>query len=445
MTIAIAWCCLAPAASAQTDAVTSPPPNMVIANYNATAVGPFGGLEGTAYVARVADPSAAWFNPAGLTRQGAPQISGSAGVYQRTSVAPEALPNEGGSLQQLPNFVGFTFVPRPGLTIGAAFLSTNAWDQQTDSELIAAAGGSQRRLAYSADSGFETRVAAGSVGYHGGGRWRVGGGIAFSMMHLRLVQSASDRIADTVTVRSRVVEAHASGSAIQLRAQSGAQYDVGRWRLGIAARSPGLMIWKSGSIVFDGVLAGESQSIGASLFDADARLDYHLPWEFQGGAAFASPRFEVEFDVHGYTPIDAYQLLSSEEPVRLYADAPGQSPTLETRAFAGLTSASTGVVNIGAGGHVRLLADRDLRLHAGIGSNQSPVAPEDTVFTKVDLTTWSVGLSGTLGNFQFAAGLNRQSGVARDVILHHLIDGEEIRSPIVVRMYGFIYSLAYQF
>src|SRR5262245_23071990 len=92
---------------AQTDLVTTPPQNLVLNNYNSTSVGPYGGLEGSAYVARVADPSAAWFNPAGLARQASAQISGSAGVYQRTAVSPEALPNRGGSIQQLPNFVGF--------------------------------------------------------------------------------------------------------------------------------------------------------------------------------------------------------------------------------------------------------------------------------------------------------------------------------------------------
>jgi hypothetical protein len=49
--------------------VATVPPNVVLSNYDNVPVGPFGGLEGSAYVARVGDPSAAWFNPAGLSRQ----------------------------------------------------------------------------------------------------------------------------------------------------------------------------------------------------------------------------------------------------------------------------------------------------------------------------------------------------------------------------------------
>ena len=108
-------------------------------------------------------------------------------------------------------------------------------------------------------------------------------------------------------------------------------------------------------------------------------------------------------------------------------------------------TASKGVVNVSAGGHVRLFANRDLRLHAGVGTNQSPVAPADTVFTKVDLTAWSVGLSGTFGRLQFAAGINSRTGTANDVLLRNLVSGEQVRTPINVRMAGFIYSLAYQF
>jgi hypothetical protein len=62
------------------DQVAAPPPNLVLGNYDSVPVGPFGGLEGSAYGARVGDPSAAWFNPAGLSRQSTAQISGSAGV-----------------------------------------------------------------------------------------------------------------------------------------------------------------------------------------------------------------------------------------------------------------------------------------------------------------------------------------------------------------------------
>src|SRR5262245_52265445 len=157
LVLVLMWLMASPA-WAQVEQVTTPPPNLILSNYNSVPVGPFGGLEGTAFVARVGDPSAAWFNPAGLTRENAAQISGSAGVYERTSVTPEALPNRGGSIQQLPNSVGFTFKPKPNVTVGAALVSTNAWSQETDSELISPVPNGQQRFAYSADSEYAQRV-----------------------------------------------------------------------------------------------------------------------------------------------------------------------------------------------------------------------------------------------------------------------------------------------
>jgi len=444
--LTIAACLAAARVCAQTDLILTPPPNLVISNYNTAAVGPYGGLEGTAYAARIDDPSAAWFNPAGLARQAAPQISGSAGVYQRTLVVPRALPSQGGSIQQLPSVVGFTFVPHEGLTAGAALLTTNAWDQETDSELFSPTATGQQRFAYSATSSFEQRVAAIGVGYHKDGPWRFGGGFAFTLMDLQLAQSVSDRIADDSGLRSLLVGARASGTAIQLRAQGGAQYDTGNWRLGGAIRTPAVTIHRTGEVILDGVLASNPGSGGASLFDSDAALEFRLPWEFQGGAAFVTPRFEVELDLQGYTPVSPYPLLSSDQPVLLYSDAgAGTPPVVTSHPFAGLTSASNGIVNVAAGGHVRLLKDKDLRVHAGVASNRSPVAPEDVIFNRVDLIIWSAGISGTFGKFQFAVGWNAQRGTANDVTLRNLLNGDVVHSPIDVRLTGFIYSLAYQF
>jgi len=441
-----AVCLSALPAFAQVDQVTTPPPNLVLSNYDSVPVGPFGGLEGPAYVARVGDPSAAWFNPAGLARQNTAQISGSAGVYQRTSISPKSLPNHGGSFQQLPNFVGFTFAPRPRITVGAALVTTNAWSQETDSELIAAIPSGQQRFAYSADSDFERRTLAFGAGYHGEGAWRYGGGLAFSMMNLRLVQSASDRIGDSAGLRSLLVASRASGSALQLRSQAGVQYDTTRWRFGAAIRTPGLTLHRSGVVTFDGLLDNGTASLGASLFDPEADFEYHLPWEFQGGAAWVRDRMELEVNLQAYSSIDAYSMLSTSQPVLVYGDAgTNRPPTVISQPFAGLTSVSNGVVNVSVGGHIRPMRDRDLRVHAGVGSNQSPVGAEDVVFSKVDLLTWTLGVSGSLGKFQFAAGFNHQSGSADDITLRNLLNGQVVRSAIDVGMTGFIYSLAYQF
>src|SRR3954468_3112193 len=92
---------------AQAEAITTAPPNIIVPNYNGVPVGPLGGLEGSAYVARASDTSAPWLNPAGLTKAGT-QISGTAGTYKLTTVSPRFLPTNGGATSQIPNLFGIT-------------------------------------------------------------------------------------------------------------------------------------------------------------------------------------------------------------------------------------------------------------------------------------------------------------------------------------------------
>jgi hypothetical protein len=444
--MAILACSISGTATAQTEAVTTPPPNLVVPNYEMVPVGPFGGLEGPASVARADDPSAAWFNPAGLTRQMSPQISGSAGVYSHTAVSPQALPNQGGSIQQLPNFVGFTLNLRNRLTVGAALVTNNAWNQETDAERFTSLATGQERFAYSADSEYSQRVAALSVGYRGAGGWRYGGGLAFSLMDLRLVQSASDRIGDATGLQTLLVNARISGSAFQMRGQGGVQYDVGRWRVGAAIRTPGLNVRRSGVIALDGVLDDHAGSLGASVFDADAAFDFRQPWELQAGVAFVGSRFQIEGDLHGYTAVHPYSLITTAQPTLTYGDAgAGRPPTVVAQPFQGLTSASDGILDLSAGGHILVTRRHSLRVHGGIASNRSPVGDRDEVFSRVDLVSWTVGASGAIGKFQFSVGFNRQRGTADDITVRNLLNGKIVRTRTDVGINGLVYQLAYRF
>jgi hypothetical protein len=97
----------ASSAWAQSDPLVTPPPNVVLPNANGVPVGPFGGLEAGAYVARVNDPSATWFNPAG--------------------------------------------------TAGFAIVTTNSWQQETNSEILLGTAASGERFGYSASADFSKR------------------------------------------------------------------------------------------------------------------------------------------------------------------------------------------------------------------------------------------------------------------------------------------------
>ncbi|HEY6509115.1 MAG TPA: hypothetical protein VIY56_13935, partial [Vicinamibacterales bacterium] len=418
--------------AAQTAPVTTPPANIILPNYLGVSAGPYGGLESSASVARVGDPSAAWFNPAGLSRAIGAEITGSAGLYQFTTVSPQqALDFDGGSTQQLPNLVGFTVKAGSSLTAGLALVTTNSWIQNTDAQLVVQSSPDRRRFSYSADSELSRRVAAMSVGYTRGGAWRLGAGLAMSFTSLRLVESISDRKADTSVLRTVLVSSRASGSTLQVRPQFGAQFDGGqRFRAGLLVRAPGFTVYRQGSMVFDSTIDNGDQAAGASIFDTGARFDQRLPAEVHGGVAYVGDRVVVEFDAQGYTGIDPYPMVSSTEPILTYSDGPAGAPVVSSIPFPGLTSASRGFANLTVGGHYVLSPSRTMRLHFGVATDRSPVADADQIFGRADMQTWTLGLSGSMGRLTFAAGANVRSGTADNITIRNLLDGQTVQTAV---------------
>jgi hypothetical protein len=444
----VACIALGPArtAGAQTEPVTTPPPNIVLPNYGGVPVGPYGGLESGAYTARADDPSAAWFNPAGLSRTTGTQISGSAGLYDLTNITTSNLTNNGGSFQQLPNLVGFTMKAGGSLTLGLAVLTANSWTQETDFQGITSSGGVQQRVSYSTDSEYARRVLALAVGYTNGGPWRFGAALALTSANLRLVGNVSDRIADAATLRSLVVASRATGSALQINPLFGVQYDgAHHLRLGALIQTPAVSFHRNGVITQDGQLDVGTASVGASVFDADADFQQHRPWEISGGAAYVGTRAEIEVDLHGYTSVSPYPLLATGEPTVIYGDVGTQPPTITTTPFTAFTTASRGIVNVAVGGHVRLDPDKSWLLHFGAATDRSPVALDDTVFTRANLNGLTVGVSGTVAKLQFSAGFNYRAGTSDDVHVRNLADGRTVTTAVHVSSVGLIYSVAYTF
>jgi hypothetical protein len=447
----VAGClCVSAAAVAQApppDLVT-PPANILLPNYNNVPIGPNAGLEGSAHVARVGDPSAAWLNPAGLSRAESAEVSGSSGLFQLATVSPSTLPNNGGSVTQLPSLVGFTAtnVGRKGLTAGLSFLTSSSWSQETDSQIVVNQGSTAERFGYSADAEYQQHVGAGSVGW-ASGRLRLGGGLAFLYTSITKNGVVSDRLATPTNLRSFLLESRVTGSAFQLRPLFGAQFDLSpHVAIGGMMRTRPITLFTSAVTTSDGIAQNGSVSSAASFFDDSAQFTNRLPFEFHGGIAFTGSRGEIEVDVQAYTPVSAYTIIASAQPIVTYGSAgSGSAPVVVTQPFNGITSHMRGMANVAAGGRFLLTSSGVWRLHFGAGSDLSPVADDDQVFTKVNMFTWSVGLSGTKGPLQFAAGLNWRSGSSDNVIVRDLQNGDRVRSGVDVRTVGLIYSLSYKF
>jgi hypothetical protein len=139
-------------------------------------------------------------------------------------------------------------------------------------------------------------------------------------------------------------------------------------------------------------------------------------------------------------------MIASDQPIVTYTNAgSGSAPGITTRPFNNSISQFRGIANVAVGGQFLLSSSGVWRLHFGAGTDFSPVGDEDKVFTRVDLVSWSVGVSGTKGPLQFTAGVNYRSGSSDDIIVRNLQNGDQVKSGIDVKTIGLIYSLSYKF
>jgi hypothetical protein len=429
----------------QTEPIATPPPNIIVPNYNGVPSGPFGGLEGSAYIARAGDTSATWLNPAGLSKAGT-QISGSAGTYKLTTVSPRFLPTAGGSTEQIPNLVGATAKWRQ-FTFGFALVTTVSWSQGTDTgDVFTNPEGNPERLAFSADSGLHQRVAAGSVGYDLGKKWRVGAGLALMDTSVRSAQIISDRIKDDRGLHTLLVSSRVGGSSKRIRAIIGVQADlVPGIQIGAAIRTRGIEWSSGGSVTLDSTLDGAPASVGASIFDSSAQFDHRLPFETAGGIAYVHKRGEIEFDVQGYSSIARHALFASNMPLTIYSDpGTGAPATIEPRPFPPVITASRALANYSAGGHLQIMESFPLNVHAGVATDHSPVAPEDQFFDQVDFVVWTAGVSGSVGKLSFALGASYRRSSSENIVLRNLLI-EPIETSISIRTIGLTYSINYRF
>jgi hypothetical protein len=422
-----------------------PPPNIIVPNYNGVPTGPLGGLEGSAYVARAADTSAPWLNPAGLSQAGT-QLSGSVSTYMLTTITPRFLPGNGGSTQHLPNLVGATGRFK-GFAVGFSIVTTASWNEGWNAVRLTNADASPERFAYTSNASFTQRVTVGGVGHNIGRKWRVGGALALEGTSMHSTQIISDRVNDPTGLRTLLFTSDAGGSIDHARLIFGTQYDpIPAVRLGFTVRTPGLSYGHSGSTKLDATLTGDNYTLGATAFDTGAQFDYKLPVETVVAAAFVSTRTEIEADVKSYSSIDPYTVLSSGQPLTIYTDyADGSAGTIDNRTLPALTSSSNSVTNVTVGGHVVVWPSWAMKLHAGVGTDFSPVPAGDHVaFDKVDFWVFTAGASGAIGKLTFALGLNYRRGNSDNLILRNLII-QPIYTHLDIKTVGLTYAINYRF
>jgi hypothetical protein len=363
-----------------------------------------------------------------------------------TTITPRFLPGTGGSTQHLPNLVGATGKFK-GFSVGFSIVTTGSWNEGWNAVHLTNAVESSERFAYTSNASFTQRSTVGGVGRKIGTKWRVGGALALEGTSLHSTQIISDRVNEPTGLRTLLYTSDSGGSIDHARLIFGTQYQpIPAVHVGFTVRTAGLAYGRSGSAKLDATLTGENYTLGAAAFDTGAHFDYKLPVEWVGAAAFVSKRAEIEFDVKSYSSIDPYALLSSGQPLTIYTDhADGNAGTIDNRMLPPLTTSSHSVTNVTLGGHVVLVPSWLVRLHAGVGTDFSPVPPDDHVaFDHVNFWVLTAGASGAIDRLTFAVGINYRRGNSDNLILNNVL-AQPIQTNLDLKTVGITYAINYRF
>jgi len=426
------------------------PINIILPNYSNVAVGEIGSLEGNAYLARVGDSSAAYYNPAGLTLATKNSVSGSGGAFQTASVAPENFSESGTSFRHIPTMTSIILKELFGSTNWAGGLSmslTNSWGQSVNGQRSFSNGAASNRIMYSSLGEMSVWMANAGVGYTSGGKWRVGATLDGQLTQFGRNEALSNQFVTGSALNAAVIQARASAWTWHFRLSAGAQYDVRPgFRVAAAMRTPGFQLLSGGSFSHEGMSNAGTTTITASFFDPNPDVRFKLPFEFKAGAAWMGSRAQVEVDLLTYTGRSPYQGIETSESWTIITDpGTGAAPAVQQFPFDGAVIDVQAVVNLAIGGQVSLTPNGSWKLHGGYTTDRSPVGPGDTFFTQVHMQAFTVGVSGRTGLLLGSIGLRYATGKSGDIPLRAFQDVQPLTTRLKVSNVGIVYSVALLF
>jgi long-subunit fatty acid transport protein len=422
------------------------PPSVVITNYNRVLVGEQESLEAGAYVARVSDTTAGWYNPAGMARVDRTALGASASGFESDVLTLQDINKAGGafSITQLPSFFGVVLgddvLHSAHWRLGFSITKPVSWAQ----DLEGGAAGSER-LSYSSHVNFSTLEPMFSASFAPLPCLRFGAGVGVALTSLSEVETLSAQVVTTTTANAFLRTLDASGSIWDLIGNVGIQWDITQNLVfGALLRLPGLKILSSGSLTYQDVDNNGTPWSQVFFHDRDASFDYQLPLEVNFGLGWHSRLFELEADVRYHVAVSSYALFSSQVPVQVTTTGPGGLPVVTQVPFPSITNGAKDVWNWAVGGHVNVTDAWSV--HGGFFSDYSPTSSAgENVFRAVNMYGATVGarvhgdhLSGSLG-FAFTWG-NSSTFSFNDPA-----SGATINTKLSIRTLSLLYAVAYQF
>ncbi|MBU0550769.1 outer membrane protein transport protein [Myxococcota bacterium] len=404
-------------------------PALLLLNYSRIPLGTRAAVEGGAFHARADDPSAAWYNPAGLTYAVQDTFSANVSVYEATWIAVNAGGKEEGamSITDFPPFIGnaSVLVQAQGRTIwawGFSIAKPINWSQSLnyhDHAVDEEGWVSDYIGTYALEL---TTLAPGlSVGWAPSERLRFGASARLYLTHLMIQDSAFERdvLEADSAIDTLLYTSNLSGTSYGLRVALAAQHQLtSRLRLGLQIRSPTWHLYSKAQHTEQFMWAGNDFYEDGFQRDEAVDFDVRLPTEIDVGVAWVSPRLQLEGDLRIHLPVSKYFVANPHATgeVLEYDEAEGAlrwaSFEEEEERF---TTSGALVINAALGGRLQL--SEKAALHFGAFTDLSPVVEgggEEEIFDDLDLFGGTLGLSLKGAHAETTLGLLISLGQLKD-------------------------------
>jgi long-subunit fatty acid transport protein len=422
------------------------PPSAILTNYDRVLIGQEEALESGAFVARVGDSTAVWYNPAGLALVDRSVIGASATGYELNTLDLGDIQATTGkvTLAQLPSYFGGV--------LGRDVLNSDAWRigfaATKPTSWTAALNGAALTnvpIVYS------SRVSISTLEPTLAASWRpvpairlgAGFGVAITSIYQTQILSVRSPLLDSNGSILRTVDA--SGVTWGILGTAGVQWDVtDRLVAGASLRTPTAKILATGSLSYASTTIQGTTSSQSYFRDSDASFDYKLPLDLNFGLAWREKRFDVEVDVRFHSGITPYTMLGSEEPVTTVATDASGATTTTTSPFPGITYGAHQVWNVALGGRYAL--DDSWSLHGGFYTDLAP-ADEDSgaIFRTVNLYGLTAGAKLKGSNLSGSLGIGLGWGRSEEFTLGDYGGASPVRTHLSIFSVSLLYAISYRF
>ncbi len=448
--LALALLSVAPQARAQIAGFL--PPGAVLTNYDRVLIGQEEALESGAFVARVADSTAGWYNPAGLALVRRSVIGASATGYELDTIDLGQIQTSAGkiTLAQLPSYFG--------AVLGGDVISSDAWrigfSATKPTSWSAAVNGAtlgNNEVNYSSRVSISTLVPNISAAWAPLPTLRLGAGFGVAITSISQAQILSMRGIQSEGDTSTLTSADGTGTIWGGQGTLGVQWDVTpKLVAGACLRTPTFTIIRTGSLAFQSVeilqTAAGPRTVETYFADPNASFTYKLPWNVNVGLAWREPSFDVEVDLRFHSGIPQYTLLGSTMPIETTRSLPGGGQSTTESAFPGLTFGATAVWNVAIGGRYQL--DEAWSLHGGFYTDFAPIDTGSTdIFRSVNLYGLTAGAKLKGDHLSGSLGLGFSWGSSDDFLLGDpkAPPGMAVTTRLSIMSISLLYAIAYRF